>query len=197
MTLYFICSEYKRKQTFSKSQQKLYTTATIRYINHTESPFLEAHNICINSTYHWIIYLKSGSFNVHYPADRSKPLLYISNLAFRWTFKIDVVNRQIPKNALWINEGSFFVSQPWRSNHLAHFIESINQALLKLRYPAKYPLFTDWYIPQFGNNEFNWTQTYLNLLRNLYSKDYRPKMHLLNSYPIKPVTCFRSAVILC
>lgn len=105
------------------------------------------------------------------------------------------MNSTIPRNALWINNGSFFASQPLNSHHLAHFIESVNQALLKLRYPTAYPVFTDWYIPKFGDKEFNWTMTYLHILLGLYNKKYRPGLHLFKSYPISPITCFRSIVI--
>ena len=104
------------------------------------------------------------------------------------------MNKKVPQNVRWINDGLFFVSQPRRNNHLGHFIEGINQALLKLRFPSKYPKFTDWYITKFGNNEFEWTKIFLQLLYNLFPDDSKPVLHLANSIPLKQETCFRSVV---
>ena len=33
---------------------------------------MEAHNICINSTYHWQLFLKNPNFNVHYPYNNGR-----------------------------------------------------------------------------------------------------------------------------
>ena len=44
---------------------------SIRYINYTDSPFLEAHDICIDSNYHWNLFLGNQSFNLHYPSYHS------------------------------------------------------------------------------------------------------------------------------
>lgn len=104
------------------------------------------------------------------------------------------MNKRIPQNVQWIDSGVYFVSQPRRNNHLGHFIEGINQALLVLRFPSLYPKFTNWYIPKFGYKEFEWTKIYLRLLHNLFSDDFKPTLQLANSISLNKVTCFRSAV---
>ena len=93
---------------------------------------------------------------------------------FVTTHSVNIVNKRIPQNVQWIDSGVYFVSQPRRNNHLGHFIEGINQALLVLRFPSLYPKFTNWYIPKFGYKEFEWTKIYLRLLHNLFPDDFKP-----------------------
>ena len=44
-----------------------YSAVSIHFVNNSDSPFLYAHNICVNSKLEWSIYLRCESFNVHYP----------------------------------------------------------------------------------------------------------------------------------
>ena len=67
----FTGREYNRSFSNSQFQQSKYTTATIRFVNKTDSPFLDTHNICIGASFTWKIYLKSGSINFQYPDDQS------------------------------------------------------------------------------------------------------------------------------
>lgn len=62
--------ERDKKNPKSKPSQQ-YSSGTFRLINGTNSPFFEAHNICLNSRYSWSVYLKSGSLNIHYPNSNS------------------------------------------------------------------------------------------------------------------------------
>ena len=79
-------------------------------------------------------------------------------------------------------------------NHIGHFIESVNQLLLKLRYPSGYPPLTDLYIPQYVPNEDSWLKQYLNLLVDLFPKNFTPALHLAYSFNLFSELCFRSAV---
>ena len=96
----------------------------------------------------------------------------------------------------WINDGNYYVSQPLVMHHIGHFAESVNQLLLKLRYPSFYPPFTTLYIPQFENSEYEWSKIYLEVLLNLYPDRYKPILKLHNSIPITTLTCFRTAVFI-
>lgn len=86
------------------------------------------------------------------------------------------------------------MSQPYLSRHIGHFAESVNQALLKLRYPEFYPEVTDWYFPRFKDDEFAWSKTYLQLLLELFPREVRPKVHFGDAFKLKPELCFRSVV---
>ena len=86
------------------------------------------------------------------------------------------------------------MSQPFVSRHIGHFAEAVNQALLKLRYPAFYPEVTDWYFPLFKSQEFDWSKTYLRLLLELFPEELRPKLHFAEAFKLKPSLCFRSVV---
>ena len=101
----------------------------------------------------------------------------------------------VPTDANWLEDGHFYVSQPFLMRHIGHFAESVNQALLKLRYPEFYPEFTDWYLPLFTVNEFDWSKTYLQLLLELFPKELMPKTHFADAYNLKYETCFRSVVM--
>ena len=90
----------------------------------------------------------------------------------------------------WIEDGVYFVSQPRRSNHIGHFSEAVNPILLKFRYPLFYLPCTDWYIPQFGKNEFEWTSTYLKLLYGLFKNNHKPTLRLINNITLDSLTCF-------
>lgn len=94
----------------------------------------------------------------------------------------------------WINDGNYYVSQPLVMHHIGHFAESVNQLLLKLRYPSFYPPLATLYIPQFGNNEYEWSKIYLHALLGLFPDRYKPILKLHNSIPISTLTCFRTAV---
>lgn len=94
----------------------------------------------------------------------------------------------------WINTKQFFVSQPYVSRHLGHFTESVNHALLKLRFPSAYLPLTDLFFPTFPVDKVKWTNAYLKLLLSLYPDNMRPLVHLPGSIPIDTLTCFRTAV---
>lgn len=115
-------------------------------------------------------------------------------LAFKWSHKFKIVKGKVPTSVNWIQQGVFFVSKPLVTRHIAHFTESVNQALLKLRYPSFYPPFTDLYIPSFEQSDFEWSKTYLKILLSLFPNDLRPALHLANSIRLNGLTCFRSAV---
>ena len=115
-------------------------------------------------------------------------------IAFKWSHNIKVVKGRVPDDAKWIQDGVFFVAKPYVNLHIGHFVESVNQVLLKLRYPVIYPPFTDLYLPFFENTEFEWSKTYLQLLLSLFPNELKPSLHLANSIPLNHLTCFRSAV---
>ena len=116
------------------------------------------------------------------------------HLAFLYSHNIKVVNKKIPSDADWISSKHFFVSHPFRSRHIGHFTESVNHALLKLRYPLQYYPFTDLYFPEYPLEKHEWAKMYLKLLLDLFPEQYRPKVHLPGSLNIKKLTCFKSAV---
>ena len=117
-----------------------------------------------------------------------------SLLGFRWTHHIVSFKRQIPTEVKWIENGSYYVSYPFLVRHIGHFAESVNQVLLKLRYPSFYPPFTDFYLPRFARNEFEWSVTYLKLMLQLFPSNFTPTLHIAGSIPLNIDTCFRSAV---
>ena len=41
-----------------------YSTANVRVVNHTECPFIDGHNICLNKALKWTIFLKQGSLDI-------------------------------------------------------------------------------------------------------------------------------------
>lgn len=121
-------------------------------------------------------------------AERGDPI------GFRYSHKIQSVNTRLPTEASWIENGSYYVFQPYKMRHIGHFAESINHILLKLRYPSFYPPFTDLYIPKFSEKEYEWSKTYLQLVLSLFPENLKPAVHLASSIPISPTVCFRSAV---
>ena len=167
----------------------------IRFVNKTDSPFLDAHNICMHPSYNWKVYLPSGTMNFHYPDDQStKSTVRNDSTGFRWTHHLHSVNMKLPTNVKWIENGYYYVFKPCQLRHIGHFAESLNHALLKLRYPSFYPPLTDIYIPQFTENDFEWSKTYLQLVLSLFPEDFKPAVHIANSIPLSRATCFRSAV---
>ena len=60
-------------------------------------------------------------------------------IAFKWSHSIKVIKGKVPDDVNWIENGVFFVAKPLVNRHIGHFIESVNQVLLKLRYPFVYP----------------------------------------------------------
>ena len=191
----FTGREYDRSFSNSQFQQSKYTTATIRFVNKTDSPFLDAHNICVDASFTWKIYRQSGSMNFQYPDNQSSGV-YLSNdsLGFRYSHKLQIVHSALPKRAKWIENGYYYVFKPCQLRHIGHFAESLNHALLKLRYPSFYPPLTDIYIPQFTENDFEWSKTYLQLVLSLFPEDFKPAVHIANSIRLSRATCFRSAV---
>lgn len=117
-------------------------------------------------------------------------------IAFKWSHNIKVIKGKVPDDVNWIENGVFFVAKPLVNRHIGHFIESVNQVLLKLRYPFVYPPFTDLYLPFFENTEFEWSKTYLQALLSLFPNDQKPSLHLADSIPLSKLTCFRSAVFI-
>ena len=151
----------------------------------------------MHPSYNWKVYLPSGTMNFHYPDDQStKSTIWNDSTGFRWTHNLHSVNMQLPTNVKWIESGYYFVFQPCATRHIGHFVESINHALLKLRYPSFYPPFTDLYIPSFFIDEFEWSKSYLQLVLSLFPDSLKPAVHLGGSIPTYSVACFRSAVIL-
>ena len=63
-----------RQANNSYYKQFDYSVATIRYIKYSGTPFLEGHNICLDSSNHWNIYLQKGTINIHYPDEGSMDL---------------------------------------------------------------------------------------------------------------------------
>ena len=118
------------------------------------------------------------------------------SIGFRWTHVLRSVNTKLPKNVNWIENGCYFVFQPCATHHIGHFVESINHALLKLRYPSFYPPLTDLYIPKFFSDEFEWSKSYLQLVLSLFPDNLKPALHLGSSFSAYPAVCFRSAVSL-
>lgn len=116
-------------------------------------------------------------------------------LGFRWTHSISSSHSKVPVDAHWIEDGYYYVSYPYRARHIGHFAESVNQLLLKLRYPSLYPPITDLYLPRFSSHEFEWSSTYLNLLFLLFPSGFTPKLHIANTISIDKGACFRSAVV--
>ena len=114
-------------------------------------------------------------------------------LGFKYTHMIKIYNRPIPSNVIW-KKGFYYVAHPAFDRHIGHFSEGISPLLLKLRFPEKLPPITDFYIPRFKNNEFEWSRTCLKLLIGLFPKNQVPTLHLGNEIPRKKLTCFRSAV---
>lgn len=79
-----------RRLTFRETNRDLddsvyrnsdYSIASIQCVRNTQTPFMNAHNICINSTLTWKIFLESGEFNIHYPANSS-----IISISFSFRF---------------------------------------------------------------------------------------------------------------
>ena len=126
----------------------------------------------------------------------SKSTVRNDSTGFRWTHNLHSVNMKLPTNVKWIENGYYFVFQPCATRHIGHFVESINHALLKLRYPSFYPPFTDLYIPSFFIDEFEWSKSYLQLVLSLFPDSLKPAVHLGGSIPTYSTTCFRSAVAL-
>lgn len=67
----FTGRENNRALSNSQFRQDKYSTATIRFVNKTDSPFLDAHNICMDKSFIWKVYLESGSIDIHYPDKQS------------------------------------------------------------------------------------------------------------------------------
>ena len=129
------------------------------------------------------IYHKQGSVVIVY------------QIVFRWGYKLRTVLQKVPSRALWIEDGNYFVSQPFVNRHIGHFAESVNQLIMKLRNPSMYPPLTDWYLPNFRKSEFEWSKVYLRLLIDLLPVENRPKMHLHNDIKRRSLVCFRSVVL--
>ena len=129
------------------------------------------------------IYHKQGSVVIVY------------QIVFRWGYKLRTVLQKVPSKALWIEDGNYFVSQPFVNRHIGHFAESVNQLIVKLRNPSMYPPLTDWYLPNFKKSEFEWSKVYLRLLAKLFPVENRPKMHLHNDIERRALVCFRSVVL--
>ena len=121
-------------------------------------------------------------------------VVIICQLAFRWGYKFQTVLKKIPSRVVWIDNGSYFVSQPFINRHIGHFAESVNQLVMKLRNPSMYPPLTDWYLPNFRKSEFEWSKVYMRLLISLFPVENRPKMHWHDDIEKKSLVCFRSAV---
>ena len=79
--------------------------------------------------------------------------------------------------------------QPCATRHIGHFVESINHALLKLRYSSFYPPFTDLYIPSFSIDEFEWSKSYMQLVLRLFPDNLKPAVHLGGSIPTYSAVC--------
>ena len=110
-----------------------------------------------------------------------------------FTHRINLIHIPIPKNVQW-RFGLFYVSHPAYKKHIGHFAEAISPLLLKLRFPKEFPPMTDFYIPRFENDEFEWSKTYLKLLLNLFPKNLTPALYLSKDIKINQTICFRSAV---
>ena len=63
--------ESKRNRNETKYLASDYSVVSIKCVKNTQSPFMNAHNICINSSMYWKIFLESGKFNIHYPHNSS------------------------------------------------------------------------------------------------------------------------------
>ena len=75
----WLLSREQYRRTKKNITDSSYSTVSIEWVNHTDSPFMRARNVCVNSKNEWLIYLKSGNYNVHYPDRNSNDiLLYLS-----------------------------------------------------------------------------------------------------------------------
>lgn len=63
--------ESNRNVSNSQFKKSKYTTAVIRYVNKTDSPFMDSHNICMHRSFMWDAYFESGYIQYHYPHDQS------------------------------------------------------------------------------------------------------------------------------
>lgn len=115
-------------------------------------------------------------------------------VAFHFCHKIKQNFSVLPSNASWINNGSYYVIRAHQLRHIGHFSECLNHLLLKLRFPSLYPVLTDLYIPEFKQNEYEWSKTYLKLTLALFPKEFKPNIHLYNSIKIDSIMCFKNAV---
>lgn len=152
--------------------------------------------VCIHGTTGKFIFRQEQWTSIILTTKVSKSTVRNDSTGFRWTHNLHSVNMKLPTNVKWIENGYYFVFQPCATRHIGHFVESINHALLKLRYPSFYPPFTDLYIPSFFIDEFEWSKSYLQLVLSLFPDSLKPAVHLGGSIPTYSTTCFRSAVAL-
>ena len=68
--------EYLNRISKKNITDSRYSTVSIEWVNHTDSPFMRARNVCVNTNNEWLIYLKSGTFNVNYPDRISIVMLF-------------------------------------------------------------------------------------------------------------------------
>lgn len=95
----------------------------------------------------------------------------------------------------WNDKEGIFISQPYITNHIYHFSESVNQLLLKLLDRSLYPKISELYLPNFRyDREYGWSKTYLNLLRELYPETDRFSLRYYSEFK-EDYECFRSCVL--
>lgn len=115
---------------------------------------------------------------------------------FRWGWKYEWERSIVPKEMKWNEKEGIFISQPFVTNHIYHFSESVNQLLLKLLDRSMYPHINELYLPNFRKeNEFEWSKTYLKLLIELYPEESRFSVRFHDNMNRNEYECFRSCVM--
>ena len=124
------------------------------------------------------------------------PVLFpalLHHVDFRWGWNYKVVKGSIPSTATWVNESSVFIGSPFITHHITHFSESVNQLLIKLRYPSLYPPVAAVFLPKFDLlHEFEWSLSYVKLLMSVFPHPIR----FLTKDREHDMLCFKSAVFL-
>lgn len=94
---------------------------------------------------------------------------------------------------MWINDTSVFIGSPFLTRHITHFAESVNQLLIKLRYPSLYPSLGAIFLPKFDpNQDFEWSYSYVKLLLSIFPHPVR----FITKDKVNEIICFKSAVFL-
>jgi hypothetical protein len=98
-------------------------------------------NICHNSSddSYYVYKLNRGDSYVKINGDRGAFSAFLSYVVLRWGWNIRWRNETSPLNEKWITKAGTFISQPFLTNHIFHFAESVGQILLKLQNRTTFP----------------------------------------------------------
>ena len=67
----FFLSESHRNSSNEKARHASYSKFRIRFIGGSNSPFMEASNLCIDSSRRWRFFFEGGNYQFHYPSKQS------------------------------------------------------------------------------------------------------------------------------